>query len=238
MKKIAMALIVAACVAAVFAEETNAPAATPAATKRVRRPRRPSAGILERPEAVPSRQIGVYNQQKQVADATVAAAVLAARRQSSLPLLKDAQKAPARIDIVERDCPSALVLYPEQMKAEINVKALAADGAAPAAVAKRLQLELSRAALYVLGSGMVSYQCLTKSIRSLPELDALSNATLSAEAITHLGAGRALGVEMIRYTSYERACQEGWAPAPTNEIQKQVWDRVHELPKNPLKLEK
>ena len=37
--------------------------------------------------------------------------------------------------------------------------------------------------------------------------------------------------------TYKEACEEGWAPAPTNEIQKAIWDKVRATPKNPMKIE-
>ena len=46
-----------------------------------------------------------------------------------------------------------------------------------------------------------------------------------------------LGLTRERIVPYRKAVQEGWAPAPTNEYQKAVWDKVHALPKNPMKIE-
>ena len=40
-----------------------------------------------------------------------------------------------------------------------------------------------------------------------------------------------------RMVPYELACEQGWAPAPTNYVQKAIWDRVHAAPKNPMKIE-
>ena len=39
----------------------------------------------------------------------------------------------------------------------------------------------------------------------------------------------------VRIT-YKKACEEGWAPAPTNEFQKAIWEKVHAAPKNPMKI--
>ena len=46
-----------------------------------------------------------------------------------------------------------------------------------------------------------------------------------------------LGVKPYRRISYRKACREGWAPTPTNDIQKAIWDKVHAAPKNPIKIE-
>ena len=37
--------------------------------------------------------------------------------------------------------------------------------------------------------------------------------------------------------TYIRACKEGWAPRPTNEVQKAIWEKVHAPPEKPLKIE-
>ena len=47
----------------------------------------------------------------------------------------------------------------------------------------------------------------------------------------------ALGAYVKRRTSYQKACEEGWAPLPTNDVQKAIWDKVHAVPKNPMKIE-
>jgi hypothetical protein len=46
-----------------------------------------------------------------------------------------------------------------------------------------------------------------------------------------------LGVRPFRRVSYRKACEEGWAPSPTNDIQKAIWNAVHSVPKNPMKIE-
>ena len=48
------------------------------------------------------------------------------------------------------------------------------------------------------------------------------------------------GVTPLRKTIYRKACQEGWAPAPTNEYQKAIWDKVRSEkergPTNPIEI--
>ena len=44
------------------------------------------------------------------------------------------------------------------------------------------------------------------------------------------------GIEMSKISSYVKACQEGWAPAPTNEYQKAIWDKIHAMPTAPIKI--
>lgn len=44
-------------------------------------------------------------------------------------------------------------------------------------------------------------------------------------------------VRPYRVAKYSEACQEGWAPPPTNEFQKAIWDKVHAIPDKPMTIE-
>lgn len=48
---------------------------------------------------------------------------------------------------------------------------------------------------------------------------------------------RSRGQTPLVTVPYHKACVEGWAPAPTNEFQKAVWDKVHSIPDKPLKIQ-
>ena len=41
----------------------------------------------------------------------------------------------------------------------------------------------------------------------------------------------------MRRIPYRQACQEGWAPAPTNAVQRAIWNKVHQIPDSPLVIE-
>ena len=51
-----------------------------------------------------------------------------------------------------------------------------------------------------------------------------------------LGHLEKLGLEMMQVRNYRQACQEGWAPAPVDDVQKAIWDKVHNPPTRPLKI--
>ncbi|MCL2104224.1 MAG: hypothetical protein FWH21_04115, partial [Kiritimatiellaeota bacterium] len=59
------------------------------------------------------------------------------------------------------------------------------------------------------------------------DLDALKPQTISPEPMNKIMAQAAkLGISPGRMTSYRRAVEEGWAPAPTNDFQKAIWEEV------------
>lgn len=206
---------------------------------RRRRPSRPSGGLLERKEAIPSRPLGIENAQKVVDAATVAEIVRKGRISSYLPLTLDAPNAPAIVRLVETDdFPGLMAVYPEAFRATVNVKALASDGATPEVVAERLRKEMIRAALFILGSGYSPSPCLARPVTSLEELDNLNVPMLSPETMTHLKAMPKLGIHEIRFATYRQACREGWAPTPTNDVQKAIWEESQAAkergPTNPI----
>ena len=45
------------------------------------------------------------------------------------------------------------------------------------------------------------------------------------------------GIEPIEIGTYYDACLIGVAPPPTNAVQKAIWDKVHAIPKTPMKIE-
>lgn len=45
-----------------------------------------------------------------------------------------------------------------------------------------------------------------------------------------------IGIYSERLASYRRACIEGWAPPPVTPGQKEIWNEVHALPTEPMKI--
>ena len=46
-----------------------------------------------------------------------------------------------------------------------------------------------------------------------------------------------IGFSPAAVATYLTACSEGWAPAPTNDVQKAIWEKVHAIPKQPIKID-
>lgn len=72
---------------------------------------------------------------------------------------------------------------------------------------------------------------------SLDDLDALKNDMISPEGLSGMNlCFKKLGITPYRRVSYRDACREGWAPAPTNEFEKVIWEKVKaENSKEPTK---
>ena len=111
---------------------------------------------------------------------------------------------------------------------------------APEKVALRGRKVFARAMTLTMGSPYSDN--IASPMQTVNGLEALDRMAVDSVFIMDCNAmlghlGR-LGVTQDRYTTYRRACQEGWAAAPTNKWQQAVWDEVRALPKKPLKLEK
>jgi len=140
--------------------------------------------------------------------------------------LKDAKTGLAVVICDSPDIPSLLVA-PESRWAMVNVAPLSVDKPAPDILASRVQKEQWRAFAHVAGMANANAtNCLMLTVRSPGDLDKLGKNP-SIEVIAKLFPGiTKLGIVPARMTSYRKACEEGWAPAPTNDFQKAIWDEV------------
>lgn len=121
----------------------------------------------------------------------------------------------------------------------LNIAALAADNPNKDVLNLRVTKEFNRLFGYLNGvsESMTVPGCVFKPAHGLAGLDALACRQFSPEAYSKIV--RYLdeeGYKQIRVSSYYEACEQGWAPAPTNAVQKQIWDKVHALPKAPIKI--
>ena len=125
----------------------------------------------------------------------------------------------------------ALITNPEGPWAIINVDALAGNDKL---TVRRVKLEMWRALGYLCVPCFE--QCMLQPVPSLDALDALPNA-MSPEALYRTQQTmEKLGIKPWTNVSYRRACEEGWANSPTDDVQKAIWDKVHAIPSQPMKI--
>ena len=141
--------------------------------------------------------------------------------------------------IDDEKLPMSLVA-PEGRWAFVNVAPLAQGrGEKPAFLEARVKKEMARIGCLVLGGISSTYRENLLSFVDSPEgLDKFMDDTLPVDG--PLRCGRyllSLGVKPYRDVTYKKACQEGWAPQPTNDVQKAIWEDVHKIPENPIKIE-
>ena len=135
------------------------------------------------------------------------------------------------------ECPGLCVM-PEDRIAIINASRYL-GGNDPLAPETRLIKELWRSLGFVSGIGYAPYtNDVLQPVYNLKELDALVYQVMQPMNFQKMYAQMAkFGVKRARHIPYSLAVREGWAPQPTNEYQKAIWDKLHAAPKNPMKIQ-
>lgn len=152
----------------------------------------------------------------------------------TVPNLKTADKsladsgANAAVFLVDDDVLPALLVAPERRWAFVNVRPLAADKPDQERLEFRTRSELWRAFAMVLGAGDTeSTACVMNPCVSLADLDKAESGMISMEPLATIQAhAKKIGITPYVRAFYRTACKEGWAPAPTNEYQRAIWDKV------------
>ncbi len=132
--------------------------------------------------------------------------------------------------VVIADSPGypALLVAPENRWVLVNVAALCGTGVSDETLADRTRKEMWRAFGYLMGAAHSnSEQCLLKPVLTPADLDAFKTKALCPEPFNKiLFHAQKLGIKIARTTTYRKAVEEGWAPAPTNDFQRAVWDEL------------
>lgn len=79
----------------------------------------------------------------------------------------------------------------------------------------------------MLGGGNTYFpQCVMKQVTSLKELDALPRTPCPDTYRSVREGALKFGIRQARRTTYRQAVREGWAPTPTNDVQRAIWEEV------------
>ena len=145
----------------------------------------------------------------------------------------------ASLFVVDDPTLPPLLSAPESRWAMVNVAPLAKGaGEKPQFFAARVQKELTRGFCLLAGAQNSGYPdaligCVTKP----EDLDRFMDCRLPIDVMNRFAPYlKGYGITPRVYSTYKKAVQEGWAPAPTNDVQKAIWDKVHAMPTEPLKI--
>ena len=247
MNKQILAVVAALGAFAVVAADAKTPAEIAAdRAKREAATYRMTGGAVRRPDAGKERVVFVDCQQK--ADAEIIKKS-ANRLEGQLHFPIDYERgtfnlsAPKRVGeaalFVTDDpaLPTSLVAL-EDRWAMVNVAKLAADDAA--VTKARLEKELSRIFATLCGGCLSQFQktlmeCVTES-RQLDEYPDWNLPFDTLQKITKYVKG--FGIKPYPSATYYDACCEGWAAKPKDAVQQKIWDDVHAIPDQPIKIQK
>jgi len=148
------------------------------------------------------------------------------------------KKVGAAVVIVD-DASQAFRIYSEESNwAILNVAFLREDRPDDVKFMSRFEKMVWRALARSLQVGSVTHMpSVLQPFSTLAELDANSTMRPSPEGFNaFIDNGNAYGIRTITIASYRDACHKGWAPAPTNDVQRAIWEEVHALPTEPIKI--
>ena len=131
----------------------------------------------------------------------------------------------------------AILVAPENRWAFVNIAAIAKEER-PAYFQARVKKQVSRTFALLCGASNSQYPgALTRGIVDEADLDKNMDYQLPMDVMMRMKKYmEPLGVTPFQRCLYRKAVVEGWAPSPTNDVQKKIWDKVHELPSNPIKI--
>ena len=147
---------------------------------------------------------------------------------------KQAANANLAIVVIDDLAKPTMLLAPEERWAIVNVAKLAAKREAD--FPQRCRKEIIRAFSLLCGGGCSQYRGNLLDATSFREIDLAEEMIPADVSARYPGYLANLGVTPHKVTTYKKACEEGWAPAPTNEVQQAIWDKVHAMPTEPLKI--
>ena len=144
------------------------------------------------------------------------------------------------ITLADMDKAPTLLAAPEDYWATVNVSRLKEGNPSAEVLKSRVIKEMWRAVGYALGAANASqYTCVMRPISCPADLDKEKVAVLTPQPMMAVSkTASQLGFARGGQATYRKACEEGWAPQPTNDVQKAIWEQVHSIPDKPLQIKK
>ena len=134
--------------------------------------------------------------------------------------------------------PMTLTAYEEKWTF-INAAKIRGDAPDKDRFRRRLSLLFMRQCYRILGSDATKTpdSCFYP-VFSSKDLDDITSTDVPVGAYIAINESMSrTGIEGIEMGTYRDACEMGKASAPTNAIQKAIWEQVYTPPKNPMKIE-
>lgn len=140
------------------------------------------------------------------------------------------------IFVVDDDKLPISVIAPEGRWAVVNVSPLKSDR--PTYFKARVIKTMSRVFAMLCGGMASSFNLsLVGPVGSASDLDRFPNAQLPFDVLNRMSPYlKHFGVAPARVVTYRRACVEGWAPTPKDDIQRIIFDEVHSKPTEPIRI--
>jgi len=121
-----------------------------------------------------------------------------------------------------------LIIAPENRWAIVNTRRLEEGSPEKVKLDERFRKEIWRAIGYLMGSNnQASQSCLLQANKGGKELDLINSIAIDSNIFANIMAvSKAWNLKIATPSTYRKACEEGWAPMPTNNFQKAIWEEV------------
>jgi len=159
-------------------------------------------------------------------------------------VVDDGDGATIKLYVVDNPDEPIMLLAPEDRWGRVNVAKLVDDLPGEKAKQKffapRARKMQIKALSILMGGGSSQFPGNIMNAATMRDLDHTQENIPVDMVDNYVIYLKALGVKQAEYTTYKRACKEGWAPEPTNEVQKVIWEKVKaeqsESPSNPIRI--
>ena len=181
------------------------------------------------------------NRQTRLAESEIASACETIEKATKCKaVIGTSEGAKVLIEVIDDLTSPIMTAYPEDYKAVVNVGKLDKNLKGKALerfYPSRCRKELLRAFCFACGAGGSQYPNNIMAIGDITELDLYDEFIPGDTASTCELRLAKVGVTPIRFATYAKACREGWAPSPTNDQQRAIWDKIHQIPDKPMTIE-
>ena len=152
-------------------------------------------------------------------------------------ILKERNNVSAITIIYEGGIDNPIEIYsPMEKMSILNITPLSSSD--QKVLSDRLLAMSNRAVIFTAGGVMqFGFDGVMKNLQSISDIDSLSTKTAHPISVQQIKLNAPeIGIAQHLHSTYRVACRQGWAPAPTNDIQKAIWDEIHsEIEKGPPK---
>ena len=126
----------------------------------------------------------------------------------------------------------------EELWGVVNIAKMKEGTVYGVALSKRTRKEFNRVLAMLFGGGLSSMKTsIMRPVRAAADLDKIVNPWIPFDTLNLMFSSfQDYGITRRKQIQYKKACEEGWAPAPTNKFQQAIWDKVHALPTEPIKI--
>lgn len=153
---------------------------------------------------------------------------------------KASDAATIRLTLVNSADQPTVLLAPEDHWGNVNVAKLTSDLPSDAARRKflpaRARKMMIKALSILCGGGASSFPNNIMNAATPRELDYVDEQIPVDKINAYSLYLKRLGVTKKETATYVDACLAGWAPSPTNDIQRKIWKAVNNPPSKPLKI--